>query len=90
MGEEIGATVVDAYRLLGSGDESLADGYLHDGVHFTAEGNRRLFEGIQAEILRSYPELDPKREGGEATMQCPHYSEVDPANPGKSVLRGIV
>lgn len=88
MGKEIGAKVVDAYRLMGSGDQTLADGYLHDGIHFTAEGNRKLFEGIKSEVLLSYPELNPELEGGEASMQCPHFSEVDPANPRESVLRG--
>lgn len=89
MGKQIGVKVVDAYRLMGSGDQTLADGYLHDGVHFTAEGNRKLFEGIKSEILLSYPELDPELEGGEAQMQCPHFSEVDPTNPTESVLKGL-
>lgn len=89
MGKEVGAKVVDTYRLMGSGDQTLADGYLHDGVHFTAEGNRKLFEGIRSEILLSYPELNPALEGGEASMQCPHFSEIDPINPRESVLQGL-
>lgn len=89
VGREIGVEVVDAYRLMGSGDETLADKYLHDGVHFTAEGNRKLFEGVKSEILASYPELNPELEGGEASMQCPHFSLVDPANPRESVLKGL-
>ncbi|CAM9109725.1 unnamed protein product [Pylaiella littoralis] len=89
VGDATGAKVVNAYRLMGSGDQSLADGYLHDGVHFTTEGNRKLFEGIKAEILLSFPELDPDLEGGEAIMQGPHFSEVDPNNPSESVLKGL-
>ncbi|CAM9421744.1 unnamed protein product [Scytosiphon promiscuus] len=89
VGKEVGATVVDAYKLLGSGSQTAADGYLHDGVHFTSEGNRRLFEGLKAEILSSYPELDPNNESGEASMQAPHFSEVDPTNLVESVLRGM-
>lgn len=89
MGKEIGVKVVDAYQLMGSGDQTLADGYLHDGVHFTAEGNRKLFEGVKSEILLSFPELDPELGGGGASMQCPHFSEVDPNNPAESVLKGL-
>ncbi|CAN0276179.1 unnamed protein product [Ectocarpus sp. 6 AP-2014] len=91
VGEEIGAKVVDAYRLMGSGAEDAADEYLHDGVHFTAEGNRRLFEGVKAEIRASFPELvpDTEEEGGVVSMQAPHFSEVDPTNPRDSVLRGL-
>ncbi|CAM9646426.1 unnamed protein product [Ectocarpus fasciculatus] len=91
VGEEIGAKVVDAYRLMGSGAQDAADGYLHDGVHFTSEGNRKLFEGVKAEILASFPELvpDTEEEGGVVSMQCPHFSEVDPTNPRDSVLRDL-
>ena len=80
--------VVDIYTIMGAGDPSLADKYLHDGVHFTSEGNRELFEAVQGEIRRSFPELDPAS-GGDATMQAPHWSLVDPAKPLDSVLRGI-
>eukprot|EP00903_Cladosiphon_okamuranus_P008868 g8490.t1 len=89
VGEDIGVKVVNAYQLMGSGDQALADGYLHDGVHFTAAGNRKLFEGVKTEILRSFPELDPELEGGEATMQCPHFSEIDPTDPTESVLKDL-
>lgn len=80
--------MVDAYTVLGGGDPKLADVYLHDGVHFTSEGNRALFEAVQAEIMRSFPELDPAY-GGDAGMQAPHWSNVDPANPVDSVLQSL-
>lgn len=89
MGKEVSVKVLNVYQLMGSGDQTLADGYLHDGVHFTAAGNRKLFEGIKSEILGSFPELDPELEGGEASMQCPHFSEVDPTNPRESVLKNL-
>lgn len=73
---------------MGSGDQNLADMYLHDGVHFTSEGNVALFEAIQKEILLSFPELNPEY-GGDEAMQAPHWANVDPINYRESVLRDI-
>lgn len=88
VGEELSVKVIDTYTIMGAGDPRLADIYLHDGVHFTSEGNRMLFEAIQGEVKRSFPELDPAI-GGDAGMQAPHWSLVDPAKPSESVLRGL-
>lgn len=85
---EVSVPVVNAFAALGSGDQVLADKYLEDGVHFTAEGNRLLFKVVQEAIIREFPELDPASERA-APRQGPHWSEVDPMNPRESVLRGL-
>lgn len=88
VGQELSVKVVDAYNALGGGDEDLADDYLHDGVHFTSSGNRKLFLVVKEEIMRSFPGLDPEH-GGNAGMQAPHWADVDPSNPRESVLGGL-
>lgn len=85
---DVSVPVVNAFRVMGAGDQLLADKYLHDGVHFTADGNRALFIAVQEVIIQEFPELDPNT-GAAGYMQAPYFGDVDPTNHVASVLRGI-
>lgn len=88
MASELSVPVVDAFEAMGSGDQRLAERYLHDGVHFTAEGNRALFDTVKAVIVRVFPQLDPSS-GAAIPMQAPYWGDLDPDNPTESVLRDL-
>ena len=76
---------MDAFAATGSGDVAFADKCFRDGLHFTSEGNRAVFEAIQKEILLSFPELDPEH----VDKQAPHHADVDPDNYRDSVLGSL-
>ncbi|CAM9121976.1 unnamed protein product [Discosporangium mesarthrocarpum] len=77
--------IVNSFALLGSGDEVLAAEYLHDGVHFTSEGNVAVFEAVKSVVERDFPEMSPEK----AHMQGPHHLEIDPADPRGSFLKQL-
>lgn len=85
---EASLAVVNAYEVLGSGNEALADRHLHDGVHFTLDGNRALFKAVQEAIVTNFAELDPASNTA-IGIQGPHWADVDPMNPRESVLRDL-
>lgn len=80
--------VLNTFSVMGEGDQGLAEKYLHDGVHFTADGNRALFRAVQDVIIQEFPELDPNT-GAAGYIQAPYWRDVDPINPVESVLRDI-
>lgn len=49
---------------------------LSDGLHLSAEGNRRVFESIKAKICARFPDFHPD----EITLDAPVYSELDQNN----------
>ncbi|CAM9882127.1 unnamed protein product [Choristocarpus tenellus] len=85
VSRDLSVPVVNAFSLLGSGDEVLASEYLNDGVHFTSAGNKAIFEAMRALVERDFPELQPDV----VPMQAPHFSNVDPDDPRGSVLRSL-
>lgn len=88
MATDLSVPVVNTYSAMGSGDQQLADKYLHDGVHFTADGNRALFSAVQSAIIQEFPELDPDA-GAAGLMQAPYWGDVNAADPVQSVLRDL-
>ncbi|KAG5189159.1 SGNH hydrolase-type esterase domain-containing protein [Tribonema minus] len=85
LARDMGVPAVDLHTALGSGDQELADKYLHDGLHLSAEGNAVLFTELQRTILAAYPHLDPDT----MKMQAPWHGHVDEDSPEESILRDL-
>ena len=51
---------------------------MHDGLHFNASGNKKLFQKLQHVIRARYPALTPQDFNGDATMQMhfPYWGEL--------------
>lgn len=88
VAQEVSVPSVDLFEAMGSGDVMLAGKYLHDGVHFTSEGNRVLAREVRKVIEEHVPELDPSSPKAVA-MQGPHWSNIDRVNPHESVRRDL-
>eukprot|EP00611_Tribonema_gayanum_P026223 TRINITY_DN6178_c0_g1_i1.p1 TRINITY_DN6178_c0_g1~~TRINITY_DN6178_c0_g1_i1.p1 ORF type:complete len:281 (-),score=98.44 TRINITY_DN6178_c0_g1_i1:605-1447(-) len=85
LAHDMGVPAVDLHTALGGGDQELADKYLHDGLHLSAEGNAVLFKELQRTILAAYPHLDPET----MKMQAPWHGHVDEDSPEESILRDL-
>lgn len=75
LAEDMGVHAVDNFYSMDPTKPS-REGYLRDGLHLSAQGNRKVYENILALISRALPRLDASKEA----MVWPHWSEIV-ANP---------
>ena len=66
IGEEMGCSVLDTYKLLG-GDkgEDFYGKFLSDGLHLNEKGNRIVYRGIMEIIQSDFQHLLPVEQGNE-------------------------